>query len=165
MLERFLLIIYDILNRSANLFSRNHPTLCFWLRREGRQMPNAKQLIYQTGKISHQRFSIKMLSLKILQYSQENTCMKLLRTPILKNICIWLLLNWLYEVIIWNFVSLSHLKPSRLCNIIKIPLAFKPNFKQNSVHMPSIYLTPTLSFEPRFCMFIINSYYTKIKCL
>ena len=31
--------------------------------------------------------------------------------------------------------------------------------------MVSIYLTPTLSFEPRFRMFIINSYYTKIKHL
>ena len=31
--------------------------------------------------------------------------------------------------------------------------------------MLSLYLTPTLSFEPRFCMFIINGYYTKSKCL
>ena len=34
-------------------------------------MPNAKQLLYQTGKSSHRRFSIKTLSLKILQYSRE----------------------------------------------------------------------------------------------
>ena len=31
--------------------------------------------------------------------------------------------------------------------------------------MPSIYLTPTLSCEPRFCMFVINGYYTKSKHL
>ena len=29
--------------------------------------------------------------------------------------------------------------------------------------MLSIYLTPTLSSEPRFCMFIINGSYTKNK--
>ena len=33
-------------------------------------MPNTEQLIYQTEKSSHQRFSIKTLFLKILQYSQ-----------------------------------------------------------------------------------------------
>ena len=31
--------------------------------------------------------------------------------------------------------------------------------------MPCMYLTPTLSCEPRFCMFIINGYYTKSKRL
>ena len=31
--------------------------------------------------------------------------------------------------------------------------------------MPSTYLTPRLSCEPRFCMFIINGYCTKSKCL
>ena len=68
----FLLITYHTLNRSTNLSSRNHPTLCFWLRGEGWQMPNAEQLCYQTEKSSHQRFSIKMLFLKVLQYSWEN---------------------------------------------------------------------------------------------
>ena len=33
----------------------------------------------------------------------------------------------LKEVIVWNFVSELHLKPSRL-NITKIPAAFKPYF-------------------------------------
>ena len=33
-----------------------------------------------------------------------------------------------YEVIVWNFVSGSHLKPSRLSNITKTPVAFKPEF-------------------------------------
>ena len=65
-----------------------------------------------------------MLFLKILQDSRENTYVKFLRTPVLKNICIWLLLNWLYEVIVWNFVSGLHLKPS-LLNITKILVAFK----------------------------------------
>ena len=56
-------------------------------------MPNTEQLLYQTEKTSHRRFSIKTLSLKILQYSRENTSMKFLRIPILKNIWVRLLLN------------------------------------------------------------------------
>ena len=42
MLEWFLLIMCKeyTLSRSTNLFSRNHFTLCFSLRTEGRQMPN-----------------------------------------------------------------------------------------------------------------------------
>ena len=31
--------------------------------------------------------------------------------------------------------------------------------------MPSLYVHPNSSFEPRFCLFIINSYYTKSKRL
>ena len=38
-------------------------------------------------------------------------------------------LNWLYEVTVWNFVSGSHLKSSRLGNITKIPVTFKPKPK------------------------------------
>ena len=62
-------------------------------------MPNTEQLLYQTEKSSHWRFSIKTLFLEILQYSQENTHVNFLRTPILKKICVQLLLNWLYEVL------------------------------------------------------------------
>ena len=51
-------------------------------------MPNTEQLLYRTEKSSHQKFSTNLLLLKILQYSQENTFVKFLRTPILKNICI-----------------------------------------------------------------------------
>ena len=69
---------------------------------------------------------IKTLFLKILQYSQENASVKFLGTPILKNIFVQLLLKWLYEVIFWNFVSQSHLKPSWHSNITKIPVTFKP---------------------------------------
>ena len=83
------------------------------------------------------------------------TCVKFLRTLILKNICVGLLLNWLYEVIVWNLISASHLKP-----FSKIPVSFKPELKKNLVYVPSIYLTPTLSCKPRFCMLIINGYYT-----
>ena len=62
-------------------------------------MPNTEQLLYQTEKSSHRRFSINALFLKTLQYPREKTRVKFLRTPILKNICVRLLLNWLYEVL------------------------------------------------------------------
>ena len=39
------------------------------------------------------------------------------------------------------------------------------NFEQNLAQMPSIHLTPIVSCKPRFCMFIINHYYTKRKHL
>ena len=35
------------------------------------------------------------------------------------------------------------------------------NSIRNSAHMSPLNMTPTLSFQPRFCMFIINSSYTK----
>ena len=75
-------------------------------------MPNTEQLFYQNEKSIHQKFSVKTLLLKILQYSLENTCMKFIIMPILKNICVWMLLNRLHEVIVWNFVSGSHLNSS-----------------------------------------------------
>ena len=46
-----------------------------------------------------------------MQYSRENASTKFLGTSILKNIFVQLLLKWLYDVIVWNFVSGSHLKP------------------------------------------------------
>ena len=98
---------------------------------KGQQMLNTEQFLYQTEKRNHQRFSIETMFLTILQYLQEKTCVKFLRTPILKNICIWLLLNWLREVIVWNFVSGSHLKPTWLSNITKIPVAFIPDLYLN----------------------------------
>ena len=72
-------------------------------------MPNDDQLLYETEKSSHRRLSTKTLFFKILQYSRENTCVEFLRTPILKNICVRLLLDWFYKVIVWKFVSGSHL--------------------------------------------------------
>ena len=61
-----------------------------------------------------------------------------------------------------NFVSGSHLKPSRLQkHLQKYKSLSNQTFKKNSAYMSSIYLTPMLSCEPRFCVFIINGYYTK----
>ena len=39
------------------------------------------------------------------------------------------------------------------------------SFKHKSARMSSLYLTPTLPFEPSFRMFVINGYYTKSKRL
>ena len=86
--------------------------------------------------------------------------MKFLRTPILKNFCIRLLLNWLYEVIVWNFISGVHLKSSSVI-LQRCQWLSNQSFKQNLWHVLSIHLTPMLSCEPRFPMFI-NRHYTKV---
>ena len=74
-LEWFLLIICKghTLTIFTNPFSGNHPTLCFWWRREGRYIPYIEQLLYQTDKSSHRGCSKKKSFLKISQYPQENT--------------------------------------------------------------------------------------------
>ena len=102
-------------------------------------MSNAEQLLYQTEKSNHRSFSTKTLFLKFLLYSWENTCVKFLKTPILKNICV---------VILQKYQSLSN-----------------QNFKQNLAHLTSMHLIPTLSCEPRFRVFTVNDYKIKIKCL
>ena len=56
------------------LFSRNHTTLCFWLRREARPMPNAEQLLYQTKKSSHWRFSLIILFLNFAIFTGKHLC-------------------------------------------------------------------------------------------
>ena len=47
----------------------------------------------------------------------------------------------------------------------KTTLFSNQSFKHNSAHMPSVNLTPKFSFEPRFRIFIINSYNRKNKRL
>ena len=67
MLEWFLLIIYKK-HTQGNIykpFNRNHFTLHFLLRREGRQMRNTEQLPYQTDKMSHRRSFFKNVHGKI----------------------------------------------------------------------------------------------------
>ena len=137
-LEWFLLIICKehTLPISTSLFKRNHLTL-----------PNTEQLFYQTKKRSHRRCSKRRAVLKsfaILTWKhlcwslffnfiktrlqhRYFTMAKLLKAPILKNICIRLLLNWLKKVIVWNFVSGQSLsKLSWLGNTAMISVAFKP---------------------------------------
>ena len=62
----------------------------------------------------------------------------------------------------------EHLRtaPSELTlesDCLKLCLLTVASFKHNSPNMPSLYLTPTLSFKPRFRVFIISGYYTKSK--
>ena len=47
----------------------------------------------------------------------------------------------------------------------KYQLLLNKSFKHNSTHMPSLNLTLKLSFEPKFHMFVINSYCRKSKHL
>ena len=83
---------------------------------------------------------------------------------IFKNICVWLLLNWLCEAIAWNFVFAfkTIVTPWYYKNTSRFQTkALNKNFGR----VLSIYLNPMLSNELRFCMFIIHNYYTKSKHL
>ena len=102
----------------STFFHKYHHTLCFWLRREARQMPNTEELLYQTKNKQPPKVFYKNVVLK-------NFAM-FTGTPILKNICVRLQRNWLFERIVWNFVSGSHLEPFWLSNITKILVTFKP---------------------------------------
>ena len=70
-------------------------------------------------------------------------------------------------MIVRNFLSWKSLsKSSWLGSITKIPIAFNQIFKHNSVHMPPFkFILYKFSFEPNYCILIINSYYTKSKRL
>ena len=46
-------------------------------------------------------------------------------TPFLQNICTWLLLNWLCEMIVWNFVSGHSLSNTNSLILQKKPVTFK----------------------------------------
>ena len=50
-------------------------------------MPNTEQLLYQTEKISHWRFPIKTLFLKVLQYSREILCEIFKNTYFEEHLC------------------------------------------------------------------------------
>ena len=63
------------MRRSRNRLSGNNPTLCFCFRREGWQMPNTEQLLYQTDKTSHWRCSIKKAVIKIFTtFTRKSLC-------------------------------------------------------------------------------------------
>ena len=50
-------------------------------------MPNTEQLLYQTEKISHRRFPIKTLFLKVLQYSRKILCEIFKNTYFEEHLC------------------------------------------------------------------------------
>ena len=129
----------DTLRRSANLFSRVHPTLSFWLRvcpvlnvylsnwqKQSPAVCSIKEAVLKnfeilTGKHLLESLVDKAANLKPAAlvnrdfksgvFLQQIFC----ETSILKNIYVRLLLKWLYEVTVWNFVSgLSLSRPSWL---------------------------------------------------
>ena len=87
---------------------------------------------------------------------------KFLRTPIL-NICVRLLLKQkVIDLSILGFLSRESLSNHPDLVILQKYLSLSnQSFKHSSTHIPSLNLTPALSFEPRFYMFIINGYDTK----
>ena len=163
-LEWFLPVICKehTLTRSTSLFSRNHPILCFWLRREGRQMPNIKELLHITDKSSHQMCSIKKSVLKNFAiFTFKNQCYSNAGVFLLRNLkkkkfyfeeCFWThFRKWLCETLFLDSCfqnypdSVTAQEYQSLSNY---------SFEHNSAHMPSLYLTSTLCFEPRFVSYV-----------
>ena len=58
--------VEHILSRSTPLFTRNHPKLCFWLRRECLQTPSTEQLIHKTEKKKKQSVEVFCKNFAIL---------------------------------------------------------------------------------------------------
>ena len=135
----------------STLFSRNHSTL---LLTKKRRLTNAiGDLLLKNFAIFTRKHVLKQACNFIKKKLQQSSCKcwEISKKPVLKNTCVRLLLKRLQEVIDQDFLSGESLsKPSRLSNITKIPVAFKPE--------PSLNLTPTLYFELRFPIFIISGY-------
>ena len=70
--------------------------------------------------------------------------------------------SYIFKLTFVSGQSLS--KPSWLI-LQKYQSLLNQSLKRNSAHMSSLYLTPKLSFEPRFRMLIMSGYYTKNKRL
>ena len=125
-----LTMVADIFTQSPTI--KMLPTILL-VNKKGWQMPNTEQLFFQADKKSHRSCSIKKAVLKHFAiFTGKLKCRslffdfiekkllhryfsvaKFLRTLILRNICAWLLLNWLEKVIVWNFFSQQSLsKPS-----------------------------------------------------
>ena len=174
-----------MLPRSTNLFSRNHPKLYFWLIREGRQMPNTEQLLYQTDESRHWRCSIIKavfkdfaittgkylhwsLFISFIKKTLQQRCFtvtKFLRTPWRTSAygCFWIdFRKWLFGILFLD--SRIQNQPDSV-KLQKYQSLSNQSFKHNLVRMTSLYLTLTLPFGPRFHMFITNGYYTKSKRL
>ena len=153
------------------------PILCFWLRRDGPQKPNTEQLIHQTN--SHQCFIKTAVFKSFTIFTGKHLCWSLflIKLPAFRPAtsleryskkvfgvsyfgeCFWTalgsnrnsvsghsLLNHLDSLVLQKYQSLSN-----------------QSFKYNLALLPSLYLTPTLSFELRFRVFFNNGQYTKRK--
>ena len=69
-------------------------------------------------------------------------------------------MKWLFGTLFLNSRIQNHPDTIILQNYQSLS---NQSFKHNSAHLLSLYLTLTLSFEPSFCMFIINGYYAESK--
>ena len=156
--------------RTISVFSRNHPALCFSLKRDGWQRPNNSYVIKLTktaGGVLQRDCSQKyrniyrktlMLESLFHKVTDLQTCdfiRKRLqhRCFLLRNFSKTLLLNiicvelwtdftkWLFVVLFQNHSDSVILQ--------KYQSLWYQSLKHNSVHMPSLYLTLTLSFEPK----------------
>ena len=67
----------------------------------------------------------------------------------------FLKLTWLFGTLFPDSCFENH--PDSVI-LQKYQSGWNQSFKHNSADMPSLNLTPNFSFEPRFCMFIINGY-------
>ena len=73
------------LARSRNLFSRNHPTLCFRLKRDGRQMSNTYYLALSWRRpLSYRKQSAKKCS------ANQWTGFYMITVPVMKELTLWL---------------------------------------------------------------------------
>ena len=88
-----------------------------------------------------------------------------LRTPILKNICVLMLLTCFRKLLFRTFLRDSGFQNQPGTVVLqKYQSLSKKSFRHNSSHM-SLNLTSTFSFEPRIHMFIINNYDRRSKRL
>ena len=170
-LEWFLLMVCKehTLLRSTKLISRNHPKVYFRLIREGRQMPKAEQLLYQTDKTSHRGCPLEKSVLKHFAiFTGKHLCWSLFISFIkkrLKHRCFtatkFLRTPWRTSVFgyfwtdfrEWLFGTLfldSRFQNQRGSVILqKYQSPSNHSFKHNLVHMSPLYLTPTLPFESK----------------
>ena len=70
--------------------------------------------------------------------------------------------KWLFKTFFLDSHFQNHLD---LAILQKYQSLLNESFKYKSVHSPPLNLTPTLSFESSFCIFIINGHDTKSTCL
>ena len=142
---------------------------------------HTEQLLYQTDKNNHWRCSIKNTVLKRFAiFTGTHLCWNLFFNFIKKRLqdrcftvakfwrtyaygCFWAdFRKWLSGTMILDSRFQNH--PDSVI-LPKYQSLSNQSFKYNSAHMSSLYLNPTLPFEPRFHMVIINCYYTKSKRL
>ena len=194
-LEWFLLIMCKehTLSRSTKLINRNHPTLCFCLRRQS-QKKNSKNLPLYI-KVTVQNPITSFWAVTLL--TQESACLERLWTVTSETIlkkkqpsvhfcmhelsivisCLCQQLSGLISIRVYVMFMITNLMDVRMGKLtlnylIRNSCPEFPNglwvsdfFKHHSADVSSLKVTLKLSFEPRFRIFIINFYFTKSKHL